>query len=834
MTARDIASKMKEMTIRTQERDKAEKLLADKHIPIGSTDYPHVQPSQSTNNIAIRTNFFEIDMNEKIKVYQYRIDGAFEFETFESENERYGQFLFTRVSQADVLNIQHSDTARKALMLVCLANQHLFTKIERLYYDGANTLFSLDPIGNEPELRFHTQNQMVRELNSRAVAIRIKLTRTENQITLGQLEREQRPRFESNEQMRPLLQFIEIATSEHAIHQDQHTLFRGGVAVIRDPLDHGFQNSDYPEMPEGTYLGVGCKKSARFLVKPIEKANAELKTALVVDPLVYPFYQRELVSEKILREFPILRDTHLPNGHLNAIRESVINLYFEPIHRVGCLLKIAELSQDNANVQTIDYEGQTMTIAQYFQNRYQVTLSLPHLPLVVVKTGRNVSLYPMEVCEIVEYQRLRKNQINIDMQQRLLAASTRQPDIMDRDVLRSIASMKLDESQHLSEAGLHVASDVLKVQGHMVSSPGMQYADAIKQFDDDNSLWKTGNKYFIPATIEKWALYGVENTMTNRMSMDELNQFAKAFYTTARMKGIQIMAPTFIGTHDCERYEDLCNMMWNSGLSGNEFLLFVSHKDDIMIHDQIKSAEQKSGIITQNVTSEVACKAAGLRTNKGPQRVTMENIINKTNIKMGGLNYQIGDNQTKRVLGNTDLFIGISSNIQGGGLTGQRLNAPTVVGYAANDLKSPCAFSGNYIYQEPLRDEKVRIIEEIVETCVKRFHENRGQYPERVFMYRNSGSEGSYDMILKYEIPLVRNALKEAGSKLVFMVVTKKHSGHFYPDPISKGNAIAQNLKPGTVIDKGCVNPYAAEFFLFRTCWTFGNRENSTIHDLGQ
>ncbi|KAI6195574.1 hypothetical protein M3Y94_01003000 [Aphelenchoides besseyi] len=813
MTARDIAAKMKNMTIRTEQRDKAEKMLADLHIPVGSTDYPQVAPSQSKNNIVIRTNFFEIEMKKKIKVYQYRIDGALEFENFAGENERFGQFLFTRVSQADVLNIRHSDTARRALMLSCMANPGLMPRIERLYYDGANMLFSLDPIGNEPEVRVHTQNQMVPTVDQRAVAIRIRLTRTENQITLGQLEREQRPRFECNEDLRPLLQFIEIATSEHAIQQDQHVMFRGGVAMIRDPLEHGFENSDFPEMPVGTYLGVGCKKSSRLIVKAIENSDEKVQTALVVDPRITPFHQRELVSEKILREFPMLTGANPPNGHLNTMRDSLNSLYFEPIHRPGHLLKIEEISEKNAHTQTVTIDQETMTIFQYFQRRYQTTLTYPHLPLLVVKMRRDVSYYPMELSEIVEDQRLRKSQINIDMQQRLLAGSTREPNIMDRDVLRTIASMKLDNSTHLSEAGLHVATDVLKVQGRMIRSPGMQYADAIKQFDSDNSLWKSG-KYIEPAEIKNWAVYGIENTMGPKMSLDELRQFAIAFYNLARVKGMKITEPSGISTPAYSGYSDVREVVFNANKSGIQYVLFVTRKDDMTIHEQIKHAEQACGVITQNVTSEVACKATGLQTNKQPQRVTMENIVNKANIKNGGLNYHVGNLQTNQLLGKTDLFIGIAANIQGGGFSGQRLNAPTVVGYAANDLKSACAFSGNYIYQEPLRDEKVRIISEIVTTCVKRFHKNRGQYPKRVFLYRNSGSEGSYDMILKYEIPLVRNALKEAGSELVFMVVTKQHSGRFYPDPIPSGGPIQQNLKPGTVIDKGCVNPYAPEFFL--------------------
>ncbi|KAI6224085.1 hypothetical protein M3Y95_00846100 [Aphelenchoides besseyi] len=625
---------------------------------------------------------------------------------------------------------QHSDTARRALMLSCLAYPGLMPKIERLYYDGANMFFSSDPIGNEPEVRVHTQNQMIPTGNQRAVAIRIRLTRTENQITLGQLEREQRLRFECNEDLRSLLQFIEIATSEHAIQQNQHVMFRGGVAMIRDPLEHGFENSDFPEMPVDTYLGVGCKKSSRLIVKAIENSDEKVQTALVVDPRITPFHQRELVSQKILREFPMLTGANPPNGHLNTMRDSLNSLYFEPIHRPGHLLKIEEISEKNAHTQTVTIDQETMTIFQYFQRRYQTTLTYPHLPLLVVKMRRDVAYYSVEVSEIVEDQRLRKSQSNIDMQQRLLAGSTREPNIMNRDVLRTIASMKLDNFEHLSEAGLHVATDVLKVRESL--DPGMQYADAIKQFDSDNSLWKSG-KYIEPAEIKNWAVYGIENTMGLKMSLDELRQFATEFYNVTRMKGMKITESSGISTPAYSGYSDVREVVFNANKSGIQYVLFVTRKDDMTIHEQIKHAEQACGVITQ---------------------------------------------------------------------------------YAANDLKSACAFTGNYIYQESLRDEKVRIISEIVTTCVKRFHENCGQYPKRssCIATRDPKDRTTW-YILKYEIPLVRNALKEAASELIFMIVTKQHSGRFYPDPIPSGGPIQQNVKSRTVVDKRYVNPYASEFF---------------------
>lgn len=55
----------------------------------------------------------------------------------------------------------------------------------------------------------------------------------------------------------------------------------------------------------------------------------------------------------------------------------------------------------------------------------------------------------------------------------------------------------------------------------------------------------------------------------------------------------------------------------------------------------MKLLEHKHGIVTQNITSMVAADAVGLR---GPPKVlTMENLVNKANVKNGGLNYEIKD-----------------------------------------------------------------------------------------------------------------------------------------------------------------------------------------------
>lgn len=68
--------------------------------------------------------------------------------------------------------------------------------------------------------------------------------------------------------------------------------------------------------------------------------------------------------------------------------------------------------------------------------------------------------------------------------------------------------------------------------------------------------------------------------------------------------------------------------------AGTQLLFFVV-KSRYNYHQQIKALEQKYDVLTQEIRAETAEKVF-----RQPQ--TRLNIINKTNMKLGGLNYAIG------------------------------------------------------------------------------------------------------------------------------------------------------------------------------------------------
>uniref|UniRef100_A0AC35F681 Piwi domain-containing protein n=1 Tax=Panagrolaimus sp. PS1159 TaxID=55785 RepID=A0AC35F681_9BILA len=94
----------------------------------------------------------------------------------------------------------------------------------------------------------------------------------------------------------------------------------------------------------------------------------------------------------------------------------------------------------------------------------------------------------------------------------------------------------------------------------------------------------------------------------------------------------------------------------------------------------------------------------------------MENIIHKTNIKLGGVNYELclPEAGIAQTLGDNVLCIGISLNhpvaINPTRRTTIIVELPTIIGYAANDKKYPYEFVGGFRDENDLSNDAVQLL----------------------------------------------------------------------------------------------------------------------------
>lgn len=72
-----------------------------------------------------------------------------------------------------------------------------------------------------------------------------------------------------------------------------------------------------------------------------------------------------------------------------------------------------------------------------------------------------------------------------------------------------------------------------------------------------------------------------------------------------------------------------------------EFIMFLTNKEDgDFLHKEMKHFELSSGIVTQHINEQTVRKIIEMN-----QRVTMENIIMKSNEKSGGTNFSLMSGQ---------------------------------------------------------------------------------------------------------------------------------------------------------------------------------------------
>ncbi|KAI6227442.1 hypothetical protein M3Y99_01254400 [Aphelenchoides fujianensis] len=705
-------------------------------------------PSRSPH----RPNVFRVHMDAPLPVHQYHVEGRLFFA--KRSVEQPACLEFTSQCRNDTRAHERPALARQIFVALQVLHPDTMPREGRSVYDGASQLFTLDVLKDGEKTIDITVTAEewtdLRRLRTGASRVHLSLQRTDRVTELGHVARALPADINDNQRLALLVQFLELASADKAADAGKHVLFRNGLCVLKEALDAGFTLADLAELPGGGSVARGCRKSARAMGD-----GAEVEFGLVIDPKIAPMHDVELLSSKVLRQFPRLQNG--PHASAEEVARFLRGLFFLPVHRTASRpMRVADISDTTAATQYFEQEGHRISVQRYFKEQYGRDLQHPQLPLVV-------------------------------------------------------------QSAALSEAHMRVEAAPVQVQAHVLDAPALRFQRSEQRLGLLKGSWRM-DAYFRPADVSKWAMYSLTRAGGlggNNMSETEARQFGTAFYTECRRKGMR-MAPVTdfrvveVPPHDFGESECVKNLLATVQHKGCQFVLVITGPQDNTIHDALKYQERNHDV---NVLSTTAKAAAGI--GERLKRVTMENIVNKTNVKNGGLNFEISADAAKKALGTRDLFIGVSSNLAGGGFRGEP-RAPTVIGYAATDKQHPADYTGNYVFLEAQRDEKLQMIAGIVSVALARFRKHRGHAPDRVFVFRNSPAEGSYEHLMRFEIPLVKKVLRESGAdaKLMFIVATRLHPIRLMPAASTGGKALEQNLRPGTCVDTGITGPFVPEFFL--------------------
>jgi len=783
-----------------------EPIMAEK--PTGGP--PILRPTEGL----IRTNMFAVKFVKDTRVFRYDL-------TVTGYIGDRAQYDYTRRAGSDVAIVDRKEKCRAAFDILVRHNPEVMPPRQDCVYDLQAIVFTFKEINFSGQerliLRVELDQDELGLIDSRgrpmfaqstAIVYLIKPVRNFNLVLTNEtIQRSLNINLE--EQSSDLQQFVEILTSQHAFADgNEHVTFQGGRSYLLDPAAHGFVPNDFPDLTRGAYLAIGTQKSCKIVEGP---SSNNPRLTVIVENKKTPFHAATSVADKIFTALPNFN----PNRDLESIRRLLKDLWVTPTYSPAQSdFKICDI-QGSARETTFQIEGQPTTVEEYYLNQYQIRLEQPLWPLLVSK-GRDgqPNYYPIESCFICDNQRLTSAQLTPDQTSTIIRTCARLPAEQVRQIQRNVEALKMNAEDSMVASGVAVASQPLQVQGSNVPHPRMQFQSGEGQFDPQRGEWRPprDSRFLLPARIGTWALYVSADQRI--FSQNQLQQFSATFVARCRQQGMIMEGPAEALYLD--NLEHLRARFEKASESASvDLIMVITDRKDLEVHQVLKSLEQKHDIVTQNVTSKIALESI---TPQGG-RLTLANVVNKTNMKCGGLNYAVYPHGYRSPLGDDDLFIGFGSNHPGSYSSESERKtggAPTVIGYAANDLEHPCAFSGDYVYSESRRDEKVGVIDQIVKLCTMRYIRNRGKYPKRVLCFRNGCSEGQFASILRYEVPLIQKVLKElkVDAGITLIVPNRMHIVRLTPSDPRGNKAWEQNLPCGTAIDSVINHPVFFDFYL--------------------
>ncbi|KAH7684698.1 Piwi domain containing protein [Aphelenchoides avenae] len=306
-----------------------------------------------------------------------------------------------------------------------------------------------------------------------------------------------------------------------------------------------------------------------------------------------------------------------------------------------------------------------------------------------------------------------------------------------------------------------------------------------------------------------------------KLNPADVQRFAQNMVRLAGLKGMQVPQPQVVPLRG--GIDKMDATMAQLRADNNRIVVFVDDKFQ-KSHSVLKLAESRYTLLTQHVTKNNAFAF--------DKTATQNNIMNKFNCKIFGLNYRpvIEPFAARMDLSKSILVLGfdvISAprasphqlyTMRNRGMTDLDSLEPSVVGFCGNYADEPHKFVGDYFFQPARRQQlDTETLKNKVAWVLQQYMKPRGENgkpPGLIVIMRDGLSEGQYPMSLHQELPAIREGCKEFRStynpKLIYIISTKRHNKRFF----GQDNRGVANLQSGSVVDTKVVRADCPEFYM--------------------
>ncbi|KAG2788481.1 Protein argonaute [Phytophthora cactorum] len=476
-----------------------------------------------------------------------------------------------------------------------------------------------------------------------------------------------------------------------------------------------------------------------------------------------------------------------------------------PTHRKDRKRAIFGISAQPANetIQTI--KGESMSVADYFNKRYNINLRYPNLPLVNVGSKRpgKENWLPIELCEVAPGQRC-ANINDLDTAE-IIRQTSQPPRARQETIIDQVRQAGFENDPYLAAFGMKVEQRLETTEARVMDPPDVQYANVSER--PSGGQWNLRDKRFVEgATMRNWGV-----VISANVGERDVQGFIRNLVDMAGKSGLTIEDSNPHMVH-MDQYrgaqvEELMKMCFKELEARNrgppQLIMVIKQDKSVGSYSDIKRmSDTVLGIPSQCIVSQ------NVRSAK-PQYCA--NVCLKINMKLSGKNSILRE-PLPLVSTAPTIIIGADVEHPRSGM-GSR---PSIASVVASLDRYSAKYVARVAAQKASSD--IQLLPHLLRDLFLAYYQSTNRKPEHVIYYRDGVSEGQYYDILQTEMRALRKAFKMISEgynpPVTFIIVNKRHHMRAFPanprDADRKGNVV-----PGTVIDTGIVDSHRFDFFLY-------------------
>ncbi|KAI6228653.1 hypothetical protein M3Y99_01205900 [Aphelenchoides fujianensis] len=643
---------------------------------------------------------------------------------------------------------------------------------------------------------------------------------------------------------RSSLAIMEMVFNQKIVSSDKFHVFKQQCYLKEPPAGGRHREIQARLIKEG--LAKGVRLCGEDRAAPQLMLQASVKTGAFYPSLPLKEYLQRLLGCRDSRD---LEDRFADRRTRAAVQKDVRKLMLCTTHlRTNRMFVCDGLSDQEVRAISFDRDGgeagdggapkrQKCGVVEYFEQRYGVDVRCKRLPAVVQKVrerdgSKAVNYYPLDVLKVMDGQRLPLQKMDGKFQEEMIKVARMDPPTMKQTTARlATAAFLTAANPHARRFGLGLESAAIRTNAELLHPPAIQFAQGVAEEPghDGRLAWRPPqHRRFLQAgEARKWALVNYFGCVNERM----LGDFIRRFVEQLDRRGTRISREPLV------RVESHPDRVKQVAVDARVDFLLVITKDKMdPIHDVLKHFEIGSKVVTQHLWANTVFNIVTKN-----QMVTLENVIMKTNEKLGGTNFTLKtankfaqDNRgvhpnIGRILEDQwlagRLFIGIDlSHGAPGARGGEQL---TVVGYSYN-YNEKLSLTGGYSFQEP-RQTIVQGLERTVGRAMLDYKQRseRKAWPSHVVLYRAGVSDGEFRHVTAVEKSGVKRAvaaLQQSNADFrppgFTMLICQRQTMRVFPagaptpGPNGRLSDADKNVRPGTLLAKDVVSPNMEQFVL--------------------